>query len=800
MVLIPLITFLGPFIDLEIEGEINPIILGLGTNMHIEAKAITPSRFSIKVPEYMYTNYPSINAIWHSIMGAGKYLVIEFGPGNINLDLDTINTGIFVYSDFNFKLKRYDPILSENFTILEGDGGHFELTWTTLEKLSIVPFNLDFIINLKFNGDFKLFNNFFKFNGSGEGTFNVEAQGPAAGGLYVSLQIDWEGTHYFTVLDRFRLAVYHEAHIDFDFGQDPDTGETVMETNEMTLQIQQNEEFLVMNQNEEIIYDSSNQPLGNQVPITLNQFIQDMFDSEFYFWVWVLGKWRPQIPGPDLEGSATLLTRKIGENLFYVGTNTITLPEGTNTINFTAWYKPGKNNVGPYDFVFNYGDGGTQTISATASQDVIKISPEMHSYSVPGSYVATVTVIDYGYDSDETTSDTATINVIEKYLSIVGGGFNIDFEKISEYLGTDEKIHKSFEVVNKANSSYPPDVYTIYWNMKLNLKELNEIFGTNDWDFDKTSGVLLPGERQTVNYSFTPNLEKKGDYKSDNTSVYNVNKTEESYGMSFIISYGIVQLYPSVTAASGLLTNPPTLLVTKGQVKEFSNLFWVSSKRWETLNWEIYNKTYSDIDDITITPESGVINPGDPLTPISIIVDASDDDFSGGYLIIKIRRVGDAADNDTIVINIIVMDPLSGEGITWITPDGNEWNSWKYEGRSHDNNLAQWSASSYRRLHGGWTNDPLILTLDDPISCCGFRINAKAGDNLDQLEVKLYNDNTSQFTKIFSASQWGNYNWTEWDFGTSKTVNKVEIRQHLSSGTFAGHWAVIREFDFKEET
>ncbi len=55
------------------------------------------------------------------------------------------------------------------------------------------------------------------------------------------------------------------------------------------------------------------------------------------------------------------------------------------------------------------------------------------------------------------------------------------------------------------------------------------------------------------------------------------------------------------------------------------------------------------------------------------------------------------------------------------------------------------------------------------------------------------------FSKEFLDGQWNDYDWTEWSSNTeSKIVNRAEIKMRLSTGTFKLHWAVIREFDFKE--
>jgi hypothetical protein len=554
--------------------------------------------------------------------------------------------------------------------------------------------------------------------------------------------------------------------------------------------------------------------------VNIMQQLHNIFDK-VYLWIWnpfnenwVRIPLLDTRPAPVVKGAVTLLSRKASgatKNELHVSSWEI-LP-GTDYLNFTAWYKPGPNNHGPYDFVFNYGDGSpSETVYVSASQVPIKIcSLSNHNYTAPGKYIATVTVIDHG-NSGDTATDTFTVNVVEKYLRVSpdngktqwsgSGTFPWDFEKISEELGADGKLHGSFEVMNVANETYSPG-YTLVWNITGydNMK-----YGTN-WTFDRKNGVLGPGENQTVNFSFVP-PSIPGDYdpRADwYVYVNNVNNPGERVMVDFDIWYGLVEVLPD---------SKQTLYVEKGNSATFDNLFWVFSNRWEELDWVISNVTFNDSFDpslitYSLTPNEGVIHPGDPLTPISLYIDASNEAFTGCTMKVKVQRQGNdinsTADNDTINISIRLTDFGGGgsdPGSEWITPDDHVQNWWFYPRRAHDDNLNSWSASSYRRLHGGWTGDPLILTLSNTINCNGFRINAKAGDNLDQLEVKLYYGITLQFTKTFTAGQWNNYDWTEWNSpgGTTKTVNRAEIRMHLSSGTFKGHWAVVREFDFKEDT
>ena len=504
-------------------------------------------------------------------------------------------------------------------------------------------------------------------------------------------------------------------------------------------------------------------------------------------------------------GTVTLITRQdkaTDKNELHVDEFEI-LPGGK--INFTAWYKPGEENIGPYTFTFDiYGNGSyMETVEVEASDKPIRIHPENFSFkfTVPGRFYPKVTVEDSG--TDDAADDDTTINVVEKYLSITGSSRRWEFEKISESLEDDGKIHGYIKVQNIANNTYSPG-YTIDWNLTGND---NMSWGTN-WSFNKNQGTLGPGESEIINYSFIPPTEPR-DYTGVKVTINNINDSEESKRAYFSIYYGLVYLFPN-------RGGDPLLFINKGEIKTFDNVIWVHSARWEQLDWNISNVSaekfnLSDID-YSFIPDNGTILPGDPLTPISLYLDASNEDFKGteNKLIIKIQRKGDPYDNDTITITIRVVD-IDGSGggsspSEWVTPDGQEYNWWFFPNRARDNKLDK--ASFYRNGHGGWTKDSLILTLDSPISCNGFRINAKSGDHLDQLEVKLFSDDTEKFSKTFNDGEWQDHVWTEHDFGSIESVDRAEIRFHLEDGYTYGttlfppdgpHWGVVWEFDFKED-
>ena len=229
------------------------------------------------------------------------------------------------------------------------------------------------------------------------------------------------------------------------------------------------------------------------------------------------------------------------------------------------------------------------------------------------------------------------------------------------------------DVLYGMKEEYAPG-YIINWNLTKNMG-----WGTN-WYFDKEQGTLEPGDITIVNFSFEPPT-VRGDYgRTDDDrariSINNLNNTDESRGISFYMYYGLVELFPDAD---------PIIFIKKGETKTFDNLIWVHSSRWEKLDWEIYDVSAENFDlsliDYEFSPDNGTILPGDPLTPVSLYLDASNENFKGTNkeLVIKIRRKNDPADNATISIIIWVIEGSGGSSSEWITPDGHEYNWWFFQ-------------------------------------------------------------------------------------------------------------------------
>jgi len=857
--------------DVDLEGKLDPLLAGFNNVfIKLEGTAAETSVISFR-----------------SGKAGNIKAVIEIEPGTFVINLEeylnlmTLFSGgepdpkdmsIFGYSDspITIKLLTFLGVIP----IILDAVGEIEID-IDLNSVSIPAFydddelDIDLTLDLKGNWDRAKLFDFADINGSGDLNVDFQASGSIGNDLYLHLGLNWAGTRYVTFPEFLRFAVTGAGQHDWEIGDKPDSGEVIVETDQIevvinentqyitisdlegnvlvqgTMQIYENGEIVIENTQGDTIVGTVQTEEGNVLVqgaihiyengevvientqgdtilgpvqsedliingINIAEQLNIIFNGKVHLWLWrpLKQKWEKILgrgkPDPVVEGAVTLLSRPAAGNELHANSWEILPGEA---LNFTAWYNPGPNNQGPYDFVFNYGDNSSSGIvTVDGSQQPIKVYPNSssHMYTKNGTYTVRVTVIDQS--NGHTATDTFTVYVVEKYLRLSGDYFIWNFEKINELLGEDGKLHDSFQVKNVAKPKYSN--YVLKWNI-TGYEDGIIKYGKN-WTFDSYTGVLGPNENQTVNFSFEP-PSIPGDYdlvpwpdSKWNIFVNNVNIPDNRKKIDFDISYGLVKIYPNQNEIG---MGKPILFVTRGEVQTFENVFWVYSNRWEILDWEICNKTYKNptINDsnILITPSSGTINPGEPLTPISITVDTTNFDqaFKEGDIKITIRRnnsgVPDNADNDSINITIWIVDFPTGDATNWVTPDRHEQNWWFFPRRAHDNKLQ--SASYYCRVRTGWTDNPLILKLDNPIDCCGFRINAKAGDNLDKLEVKLYNGSSLQFSKTFLAGEWNHYDWTFWNSTTgTKSVNRAEIRMHLSSGTFAGHWAVVSEFDFKK--
>jgi len=288
---------------------------------------------------------------------------------------------------------------------------------------------------------------------------------------------------------------------------------------------------------------------------------------------------------------------------------------------------------GQYTFTLNYGDGSSKSfpVSYSGTPEPIKVDLGNHLYTSLGTFTATLTVSgDPG--TEEVAVDTLTIKVEENYFDVSTKNLTFDYANI----GSDGKIHSSFEVSNLANEGYSN--YILNWSIiQDNIK-----WGS-DWTFEPSSGSLKPNRSQVVEVSFFP-PEVKGDYGNASFTVIN-NNPSENVSIDLFLKYGLIELLP---------TNSEVLYMPSGGTATIDDAFWVYRTRWEKnddgVAWEICENSFEP-GMITFIPDSGTIPRGQGPTPVDLRVTASEGVYRGT---IKVCRVGDPADNDTVDITIVV--------------------------------------------------------------------------------------------------------------------------------------------------
>ncbi len=755
----------------------------------------------------------------------GYYLVGTFDPGEYNL---VIANGFFAYFESYGKiyLQSPNPLLNPDIPIYEGRGLLEIAPGGGINSFETDPLDIDLSLNLTTNGDHCIGDK-LNISGDGDGLVNVSLGGQI-GDLYASIKLDWNGTKYWTIPERIRFASDKEVHVDMDWGFDNETATSTFETTQATVIVnyaqyhgQSQSQITTMtitnnlgvvvatiniNEQGEIVSTSGSSPIGNQQqnpgdlpedPQYVQQLLDNIIDPDFWFWIWnpFSQDWFKLWPlpvggdesGPTLGPAVSLLAREDGTSQPYVNSPGDILPG--DKVNFNAWYSPmgdGVNTSGPYEFTFDFGDGSSYTAPiVNATNDAINIHSDDHPYSTPGTYMATITVVDTNH-SDEVATDTMTIEVIDEYLGVTPGSLSWDYYDVDE----DGNITGSLVITNKANKTYLS-------NSILNWSLINETshWGKN-WTIEPTNGQINPEESVNVYVKFTP--PPPGNYghgKDDKQyiKVINDDDPEEFENRSLSISYGILEIFND---------DPARCYIEKGETRtvEYESLFWVFSKRWETLDWNISDISFNfdeNLIDYQFTMENGTINPGDPPTAIDFTLNASNAAFDGGNMQITLQRVNDPADNYTFNVTIITVDPGSFDH--WISPDSHDDTDWRREPYAYDDKpITSWAV--YKELGANYWSDVLCLTFDSPTTISGYKIKARNSLHLTEMKIMLYENGNPTPIKTDTFTSWPRYRYKEIDFGDDEyDVDKVEI-QFYENGLagFNVHRAFVYEFYVNE--
>ncbi len=115
----------------------------------------------------------------------------------------------------------------------------------------------------------------------------------------------------------------------------------------------------------------------------------------------------------------------------------------------------------------------------------------------------------------------------------------------------------------------------------------------------------------------------------------------------------------------------------------------------------------------------------------------------------------------------------------WVSPTGHIDTAWNREEKVYDRNTISSSSVYSISDDNEWSDSPLILTLDEPISMKGFRLKASKRIFHDEIKICLYNG--SEHVITFNYSNWPNKRWKIVDYHRfNYEIDRVEIWFHIS--------------------
>ena len=173
---------------------------------------------------------------------------------------------------------------------------------------------------------------------------------------------------------------------------------------------------------------------------------------------------------------------------------------------------------------------------------------------------------------------------------------------------------------------------------------------------------------------------------------------------------------------------------------------------------------------------------------------------------LKVRATDNIFDNSrwsdwSEALQITVTKRIGGGNDKFVSPDDHIDNTWKNEKRAYDGK-PYISFSKYNEWNDfDWCDNPLILTLDEPIVISGYKFRASHAIGHDKMKVEFYNENDPFPVTTSILSEWPNKRFKEVYFdGSAFEVNQVKIffqenGLQITHG-FAGHPAKVWEFYF----
>jgi PKD repeat protein len=147
------------------------------------------------------------------------------------------------------------------------------------------------------------------------------------------------------------------------------------------------------------------------------------------------------------------------------------------------------------------------------------------------------------------------------------------------------------------------------------------------------------------------------------------------------------------------------------------------------------------------------------------------------------------SDAKTVVINNLPPE--------WVSPTGHQV-GWVSQSNAYDGSTS--SFALYATVTDtGECNWPLVLTLNSPITCDGFKINAKNNEYLIEMKIQLFAGNTKKEEKTYVDWDWPNNGWMQdTSILAQSGIDKVKIWFTLSEGNFLQYSAKVYEFEFHQ--
>jgi len=168
----------------------------------------------------------------------------------------------------------------------------------------------------------------------------------------------------------------------------------------------------------------------------------------------------------------------------------------------------------------------------------------------------------------------------------------------------------------------------------------------------------------------------------------------------------------------------------------------------------------------------------------------------------KIGGSNELSENDSLLFLMIDHGGIYDDGgINWVKPDKVNYNDWRCEFLAIDN-LENTFASYHKTFDNNWTDQPLIIKMDELLKIKGFRIKSGKDSSQDKIRIRFYND--SEIIKQTILNSWVKKDWEYLVFRNITTqeiqeyeIDRIEISFHENNANvgFKVHPAKVYDFE-----